>query len=158
MPARTCSRAAVQLRVVSPELRVVSPELPGGVPGTPLVSPELRVVSPELGGVPGTRVVSPELRHLANCTLSANTVKMEIISGLQRVQTPRRIQKFLTEDLFRRDARRGRLPPDVPNLGTCRQTRRVRSARTATLPWRDMSLCFDASIYAGLRQHNRATH
>jgi hypothetical protein len=31
-------------------------------------------------------------------------------------------------------------------------------AQTATLPWRSMSLYLDASVYAGLRQHNRATH
>ena len=52
--------------------------------------------------------------------------------------------------------RRGRVRPDATNLMAC--GRHGDAAQTATLPRRAMSLYLDASVYAGLRQHNRATH
>ena len=52
--------------------------------------------------------------------------------------------------------RRGRVRPDATNRGT--RGRHNDAAQTATLPLRAVSLYLDASVYAGLRQHNRATH
>jgi hypothetical protein len=62
---------------------------------------------------------------------------------------------FLDQD-FVDVTRRGRLRPDAADLMTW--ARHGKAAQGATLPWRGMSLYLDASVYAGLRQHNRATH
>ena len=52
--------------------------------------------------------------------------------------------------------RRDRVRPDATNRGT--RGRHKDDALTATLRLRAVSLYLDASVYAGLRQHNRATH
>ncbi len=62
---------------------------------------------------------------------------------------------FLGDD-FVDVTRRGRVRPDATNRGT--RGRHKDAAQTATLPLRAVSLYLDASVYAGLRQHNRATH
>jgi hypothetical protein len=62
---------------------------------------------------------------------------------------------FSDED-FADVTRRGRVCPDVTNRKT--GGKHKDAAQTATLPRRAVSLYLDASVYAGLRQHNRATH
>jgi hypothetical protein len=52
--------------------------------------------------------------------------------------------------------RTGRLRRAATNRWDPRQTQRCR--QTASLPRRAVSLYLDASVYAGLRRHNRATH
>jgi hypothetical protein len=52
--------------------------------------------------------------------------------------------------------RRGRVRPDAADLMTC--GRHGEAAQRATLPWRAVFLYLDASVYAGLRQHTRATY
>ena len=54
---------------------------------------------------------------------------------------------------------RGRLRPDATNLkGDLRPTSESRPAQATTLASRRMSLYLNASVYAGWRQHNRATY
>ena len=60
------------------------------------------------------------------------------------------------EGLFRRDAARPCTPRDATNLRAC--LRHKDAAQTAHLPRRAVSLYLDASVYAGLREHNHATH
>ena len=62
---------------------------------------------------------------------------------------------FSSED-FVDVARRGRVR--LYATGLMGRGRHGDAAQTATLRWRGMSLYLDASVYAGLRQHNRATH
>ena len=48
--------------------------------------------------------------------------------------------------------------PDASNLWTCRRHEDTAPVQTATFPWRGVSFYLDASVYAGSRQHNHATH
>ena len=62
---------------------------------------------------------------------------------------------FSSED-FVDVARGGRVRLDATGLMGC--GRHADAAQTATVRSRGMSLYLDASVYAGLREHNRATH